>query len=214
MAARASAKSKNARKGKVPSRGKVATLPPQSTRAKNAAKGNGGKRGKVGHNSGGISDEVYQTFLDRIDRTRLAMDKSKELYDQAKGVHQSAFKAAKEAGCDTDAIRLAHKLNKQDAGQVQILYANVSRILDITESPLGTEQLNLFGSIAPPKPAEEKPSVRGLKAGEAGVDRRQNPYTPGSEEFAEYDSAWVKGQERIAARMGDKATDSGAAKPH
>lgn len=210
MAARASAKSKKARQGKVPSRGRVATLPRQSARAKNAAPKS--RRGKVGHNSGGIPDETYSTFLDRIDRTRKAMDTAKVAYDQAKGVHQSAFTAAKEAGCDTDAIRLAHKLDKQDAGQVQILYANVARVLDITDSPLGTEQLNLFGLIAPPKPAEEKPSVRGLKAGEAGVDRSHNPHTPGSEAFEEYDSAWVKGQQRIASRMAEGT--SGAAKSH
>lgn len=201
MANRASAKSKKARTGKVVSRGRVAVLPKQSK----AAKGKGKKRG-IGDNSGsGVPDEIYERHIAKIDSTSKAMNKAKEAFDQAKGMHQSAYKAAKGDGVDIDAVRLARKLDKQDAGVTQILYANTARVLNLMGSPLGEEQMDLFGAINP-KPPEEAPGVRGLKAGEAGVDRTANPYKPGSSEYQAYDDQWLVGQSRIAERMGSEAT--------
>jgi hypothetical protein len=143
---------------------------------------------------------VYERHLAKIDSTAKAMEKAKEAYDQAKGVHQSAFKAAKGDGCDIDAIRLARKLDKQDAGVTQITYANVSRVLNIMGSPLGDGQLDLFGAIAQPdKKGDDNTDGKdayllGEQAGKDAVNADANPFTPGSLKFGQWASGWEKGQ--------------------
>lgn len=183
MAERARSKKKPGA-GKVKSRGRVATLPKKS------------KRGR-GDNSGdhSVPDEVYERHLAKINSTEKAMDRAKAEYDQAKGVHQSAYKAAKSDGCDIDAIKRARKLDAQDHGIVQITYANVARVLNIMGSPLGSQQLDLFGSITAPAASPIDPYVRGEADGKAAVDPGGNPYTPGSEEFQRYAEGWAAGQQ-------------------
>lgn len=194
MATRANAKNRKAKTGKIVSRGKVATLP------KSAMKAKGKKRG-IGHNSGGgIPDEIYERHLAKIDTTAKAMEKAKEAFDQAKGVHQSAYKTAKNDGCDIDAIRLARKLDKQDHGVTQVTYANVARVLNIMGSPLGAEQLDLFGSIVEPSPAVDV-ALQGQNAGKNGEPMTNNPWPPGSEDFQVWHENWTLGQSQIAEGM-------------
>ena len=163
------AKPKSA-KGKVKGKA-IATLPKSAK----------GKR-RAGHNSGKIPDEVYERHLAKIDTTAKAMDKAKEAYDQAKGVHQSAFKAAKGDGCDIDAIRLARKLDKQDAGVTQVTYANTARVLNLMGSALGEDQLNLFGSIVEPPPKVDV-ALQGQQAGKNAEPASNNPWPAGTDEF-------------------------------
>jgi len=199
MAQRARAKKTAKSRGVVKSRGTVAVLPKRKAK----------RRGR-GDNSGdhSVPDEVYERHMAKIDSTAKAMERAKAEYDQAKGVHQSAFKAAKGDGCDIDAIRLARKLDKQDSGVTQVMYANVSRVLNLMESPLGSKQLDLFGAIAPPAPGPIDPRERGLADGKAAVDAGANPYTPGSEEFIQYAEGWTAGQAENASKIGkaDSAT--------
>lgn len=195
MATRASGKKKT--KGKIPMKGD----PRKGSRGKVAKVAK--KRGR-GDNSGdhAVPDEVYERHLSKIDSTAKAMEKAKEAYDQAKGVHQSAYKAAKNDGCDIDAIRLARKLDKQDAGVTQVTYANVSRVLNIMGSPLGSQQLDLFGSIAQPEvQAKVDPGAQGLNAGRNGENRGNNPFNPGTPEFEQWDGSWIKGQAEIVKTM-------------
>jgi hypothetical protein len=170
----------------------VATLPKQSKR----------KRGK-GDNSGdyAVPDEVYERHLAKINSTEKAMDKAKIEYDQAKGVHQSAYKAAKGDGCEIDAIRLARKLDKQDHGLTQIIYANVARVLNIMDSPLGSKQLDLFGAIVAATPAPADPGRLGEQAGREAVDAGANPYTPGSDDFVVWADGWARGQQANAEKF-------------
>ena len=93
MAQRARAKKTAKSRGVVKSRGTVAVLPKRKAK----------RRGR-GDNSGdhSVPDEVYERHLAKIDSTAKAMERAKAEYDQAKGVHQSAFKAAKGDGCDID----------------------------------------------------------------------------------------------------------------
>ena len=160
-----------------------------------------GAKAKIGHNSGRIPDEVYERHLAKIDATAKAMEKAKELFDQAKGVHQSAFKSAKNDGCDIDSIKLARKLHAQDHGVIQVTYANVSRVLTIMKSPLGEEQLNLFGAIEAPAPVVDV-ALQGQAAGKNGEPMGSNPHTPGSPEFAVWHENWTLGQQQIADSMG------------
>lgn len=192
--AKGKAKAKSAKGGKVKSRGRVATLPKQSKPK---------KRG-VGDNSGDhkVPDEVYERHLSKINSTEKSMEKAKVEYDQAKGVHQSAYKSAKNDGCNIDAIRLARKLDKMDHGAVVIDYADVGRVLNLMKSPLGDTQLDLFGSMVS-SPAKESPSLAGAHAGKNGERRDGNPFMPGTAEFQEYDASWLAEQKKIAGEMGE-----------
>lgn len=188
MASRANPKKKAAAaKGKVPSRGRVATLP-KKTKA---------KKRRRGDNSGdhSVPDEVYERHLAKINSTEKAMQKAKEEFDQAKGVHQSAYKAAKGDGCDIDAIKLARNLDQQDHGVTQITYANVARVLNLLESPLGSAQMDLFGAIVTVDSPKVDPFVRGEADGKAAVDAGDNPYNAGSSEFQRWAEGWAKGQQ-------------------
>ena len=188
MAQRASGKNqKAAAKGKVPSRGNVATLPKKAK----------AKKPRRGHNSGdhSVPDEVYERHLAKINSTEKAMQKAKEEFDQAKGVHQSAYKAAKGDGCDIDAIKHARKLDQQDHGMTQIMYANVSRVLNIMGSALGSEQMDLFGAIASVDAPKVDPFVRGEADGRAAVDAGDNPYNAGTDDFEKWAEGWAKGQQ-------------------
>lgn len=191
MAARANPKNKakaKAAKGRVPSRGTVATLP---KKAKN-------KKRRRGDNSGdhSVPDEVYERHLAKINSTEKAMQKAKEEFDQAKGVHQSAYKAARGDGCDIDAIREARKLDQQDHGVTQIKYANVARVLNIMGSGLGSDQLDLFGGILSMGKPKVDPAKDGFKAGVEAQPVENNPFAPGSEDFVAWANAYAEGQQK------------------
>lgn len=196
MAARASGKKKIVKK-KLPMKG-------DSRQASRGRVAKTSKKRRRGDNSGdhSVPDEIYERHIAKIDTTAKAMEKAKEAFDQAKGVHQSAYKAAKGDGCDIDAIRLARKLDKQDAGVTQITYANVSRVLNLMGSPLGSDQLDLFGAIAGPAVvAKVDPMAQGLRAGRDGENRSNNPFSPGSDDFKTWDDYWITGQSEIVAKM-------------
>jgi hypothetical protein len=77
---------------------------------KKPPKGGQASRGRVakaksgrGDNSGdhGVPDEVYDRHLKKIEATAKALDKAREALNQARGEHRSAYKLAKDDGCDT-----------------------------------------------------------------------------------------------------------------
>lgn len=156
------------------------------------------KPGEAGHNSGVVPDEVYDRHLKKIDLTAKALDKAKEVYDQARGVHRSAFKAAKDDGVNIDAVRLARKLDKLDLGVVATDYSDTGRVLRLMKSPLA-EQLNLFADVAPPAPVN--PVLAGEHAGKNNAPSDENPYSPGSEPFQMWHDGWLRGQTSIAQEM-------------
>jgi len=203
MAERARAKKKAAKgTGRVPSRGTVATLP-------KSAKAKGKKKPDIGHNSGmhKVPDEVYDRHLAKINSSEKSMQKAKAEYDQARGVHQSAFKAAKNDGCNIDAIRLARKLDSMDHGAVVTDYADVGRVLNLMKSPLGSQQMDLFGSITPPEPPVDA-ALQGQMAGRNGEPAQNNPHTPGTENFTIWAENWVAGQGQLQDGIGKSGTDA------
>lgn len=172
----------------------------KTKRAAKSAKGKGGKAKKagIGHNSGQVPDEVYERHLRKIDQTANAMDKAKEVYDQAKGVHQSAYKAAKEDGCNIDGIKLARKLDQQDAGAVVINYADTGRILRLMRSPLSV-QMSLFDDIQLPKDVQA--AMDGKNAGRLSAARDTNPHQQGTAEYEHWDSSWVAAQQELSPEL-------------
>jgi len=176
----------------------------KSTKGRSASGGAVGSRGRVaktaspgkGHNSGGPSDELYQRHWAKIETTAKAVEKAKEAYDQAKGVHQSAYKTAKSDGCDTDAIRALRKLHKQDQGVVTMLYSNIARVARIVGSPYGPDQLDLFSGMEEPGEVVDV-ALQGLNAGKNAEPVDNCPYPPGSDNYVMWRDNWEKGQEQV-----------------
>lgn len=159
-------------------------------RAKGSAKPRKGAKAKaksngVGHNSGGIPDEVRQRWWDKIDQLARAVERAKTPYDSAKGKLQNAYKAAEEDGVDTDALRAARKAQKQDRAQFAMTYRETGRFLRLIKSPLADpEQLNLFADPEWPEPVNA--NLAGYQVGKAGGPIDENPHTPGTANFTQW----------------------------
>jgi hypothetical protein len=148
--------------------------------AKAKAKSNG-----VGHNSGGVPDEVRQRWWDKIDQLAKALDRAKVPYDSAKGKLQQAYGAAEEDGVDVNALRAARKAQKQDRAVFAHTYVETGRFLRLINSPLADpEQLNLFPDPGWPEPVNA--NLAGYVVGKAGGPIDDNPHTPGTESFAQW----------------------------
>lgn len=178
--------------------------------AKNKAKAKAKKAPKSpgkGHNSGAfhaVPDETYDRNIKKILNTKKALDKIKIEYDQKRGEHRAAYSTAKQDGCDIDAIRLALKLEESDAGVVVTTYSNVGRILKLIESPLA-EQMDLFQNMVIPLPANA--TLAGTQAFKEGHERGSNPFKAGTQEYANFDEAWMEAQKATAMEMGDSAVN-------
>lgn len=191
MAERARAKKKAAAKKKVPpkgaqgSRGRVARV----------AKAKSGR----GDNSGehGVPDEVYDRHLKAIDRTARALDKAQEELNQKRGEHRSAYKLAKDDGCDIEAIKLARKLDQTDHGIVIVTYSNTGRVLQLMRSPLA-EQLDLFASMAPVVEKMKEEGVDQVLAGAHAFSNEEpmdnNPHIPGTMKFGQWEAGYLRAQ--------------------
>lgn len=137
-------------------------------------------------------DEVYDRHLKIIERTQNVLLK-------AQAANRAAFSQAKADGCDVDAIKRARKMHEEDHGAVLISYSETARCLRLLKSPL-YEQLDMFAALEGAG-AKINAASDGLMAGRNGKNRTDNPFTPGSDEFAQWDSNWLDGQKEIAAGM-------------
>lgn len=180
------AKKKSAAKGRVPSRGTVATLPRQSKSKR--------KRGGIGDNSGlhALSDNDVLYHQDQLDVGRRKIKTLAEEMTQLRGVYQSKRKTAKKAGFNLDAYDINVKLENLDMGKVQVDYADAGRYLKVRGSPLA-EQLMLFQNMETPAPKVDA-NLQGQQAGKNAENAENNPFKPGTDEFVSWAEGWATGQ--------------------
>lgn len=193
MASRANPKKKAASaKGKVPSRGRMATLP----------KTKKGKKRGIGDNSGihAVPDETILRAIETLRTKKRAMKKVQEEFDQVKGVYRSARKKAKADGLNMDAFDLIEALENQDQGSVLINHADAGRYLKLTESPLAL-QMELFQNLSAPAPKVDA-NLQGQQAGKNAEDAENNPFQAGSEDFVAWAEGWATGQQMNAEKIG------------
>lgn len=193
MAERAKSK-KTAAKGRVSSRGTVATLPKK------------GKKAGMGHNSSGmhaVPDEVIKRHLETLKAKKKALDKVvadyREALDQARGVYRSARKVAQKEGVNLKGFDIMIALDGEDMGHVQVNYADVARYQKLTDSPL--LQLDMFSGMLAPEPKVDV-ALQGQQAGKEGVDRSDNPHKPGSDDYLIWEENWQIGQNQNIAKLG------------
>lgn len=180
MAERAKAKAKKAT-GQKPPKGA------QGSRGK-VAKTGGDEVPDKGHNNRGPSAALIKSHHEKIDAIETRMRAAKAKLDQIKGEHRSAYAVAKQDGIVVDDFKLARELDKRDHGEVIIGYANVGTYLAAIKSPLAT-QLELFQDMAKNPPVN--PRLDGEAAFKNKETRDNNPHTPGTESYAEWDGGWT-----------------------
>lgn len=182
-------------------------------KAKKGPKGGQASRGKVakpddkpssGHNSGKVGPEVIRMHHEKIDAIETQVKSTKAKYDQKRGELRAAYAVVKQDGIAVDDFKLARELDKRDHGEVVVGFANVGEYLSAIKSPLAV-QMDLFQNINIPLPANA--TLAGTQAYKSGMDRDTNPFKPGTDEFANYDGAWLAAQTATASEMGENAVN-------
>ena len=169
----------------------------ERARAKKKSKAPKGKNGaaKPGHNSGEVPDEIILRWNAKIEVAANAAQRAKDAHDSAKGKLQSIYKAAKDDGVDIDALKEVRKMDKGDHAEVELRYRNTGRYLRVLESKLAV-QFELFPEVK--QSASVSAWLAGTRAGKSGVSIDENPHTPGSEVFEEWNGGWRNGQTKLA----------------
>jgi hypothetical protein len=197
MAERARAKAKpKAAKGKKPdvpagatgSRGKVAKT----------------KSAKIGDNSGKVDPALVAMHNEKLNEIEIREKKARDKLNQIVGERRAAYAVVKQDGIAVDDFKLARELDKRDHGEVITGYANVGEYLAAIKSPLST-QMDLFANIQIPLPANA--TLAGTQAYKSGLDRDTNPFKPGTDEFVNYDEAWLAAQNATAQEMSEASVN-------
>lgn len=179
-------------------------------KAKKGPKGGQASRGKVaksepgpGHNSGGPSPALVKSHHEKISAIEKRMEAAKAKYDQIKGEHRSAYAVVKQDAIDVEGFKIARKLHAEDHGIVVTTYANVGTYLAAIQSELAT-QLDLFQELsnAPPHNA----TLAGAHAFRSGNDRTTNPYQQGTDQYVDFDAAWMEAANATNLTDGDGTT--------
>lgn len=194
LAERAKAKAKPKAKKKAPegaqaSRGRVA-------KTKSASPG-------PGHNGKGPSPALIKSHHEELDAIETRMAAAKAKYDQIRGEHRSRYATVKDDGIDLNGFKLARALHKEDHGIVVTTYANVGTYLAAIKSELAT-QLDLFQDLAKAPP--HNPTLAGSAAFANSEPRSNNPYQANTDEFVEFDNAWMAAANATDLKDGDGQT--------
>jgi hypothetical protein len=147
-----------------------------------------------GHNGpppSNVPDSVYLDWLKQIGPAEKAVEAAAAVLKSRKGKLGNIYKAAKNDGCNTDAIRAARHHDRLDHLQVTQDYTDTGRVLRLMESPLAT-QFSLFNQPEWPEPVSI--ALAGFAAGKRGDDINTSPHPPGSENDSLWRENWTKGQ--------------------
>lgn len=96
-----------------------------------------------------------------------------------------------------DRARKSRDLSGEYRAKQEAAYA---RLMDFERKPVGYQ-----GGLQLPMTSADAARVdfEGLEAGKSKHNRGDNPYVPGSDEFARWDDAWLRGQATIASSLTD-----------
>jgi hypothetical protein len=172
-------------------------------RRKTNGKDDGSKRrAGVGHNSqgGNVPDEVYRRWLSKIENADNIYEKAKDRAKSLKGELGAIYSAAKEDGCNIDAIKEARAKHKLDHLTVAQDYDDMGRVLRLMKSPLAV-QLKLFEEVE--RSPEANAAMAGELAGRRGDPVDDNPHPPGTELFVTWRANWDKGQQALQETLRD-----------
>lgn len=193
---------------------KVEGLEEVSKLANSAASG---KTKGIGHNSGGITDDDLKRMIDESAAAKSDVDAAQKILDKAKGVYRASLKVVKDrAGAamkDAVVNYLVEKKQRENSGDGVVItdQRNKARILRVMSDPLYT-QWKLF---------DDEPDTAGTKAerkSPPGMDAElqgqhafhnsepisNNPFTPGTDNFVQWEAGWKNAERAAVAKMGPK----------
>jgi len=177
----------------------------------NSAKANGATNG--GHNSSavvtGISDEELQQLTQQCIDADAEVQTARKLVDKKMGVYRNALKVAKSKGAPKEEIEEYIKMRKFRAkfgdGAIISQHRNLGRIGRV----MGDQTIvkfNLYSLLEEgdalngvkqegSEPIEKLDAeLQGQNAFRHGNPRSGNKYTPGSEEYAQWDTGWLNAE--------------------
>lgn len=169
------------------------------------------KRGKRGHNKGPLSEETAKMHISLIQEARTNWRALRDEATKGSGVLRNRIKIAKGDGLDTTALLKALDEADRPAGAVITEHRNMTRYLTLMGSPLGT-QLSLLedatadGDDRPTNSSAMDAELQGQHAWSNGEPVANVPFTPGSEEFAQWVAGWNAAQHNAVVKMGESAS--------
>jgi hypothetical protein len=169
----------------------------ERARAKRKTKGKDGNG--IGHNGGPMlgdkaKSQVYRRWLDKIEHADVRYEAAKDIAKSRKGELGSIYAAAKEDGCNIDAIKEARAKHKLDHLTVAQDYDDMGFVLRLMKSPLA-EQLNLFAT--PQRDEETNVAIAGELAGRRGDAIDENPHDVGTAYYVTWRAAHERGQKAL-----------------
>jgi hypothetical protein len=176
-----------------------------------------------------VSGETKAKHWNKIRQLKAAVQKLTDEKNSKNGEFRAAVKAAKDAGCDTDAMLEVLKLSKWEPEEIATFFSGVNEFLVIAKVPVPKvpQQLGLFHDgtgigervdnaafeAADPKdftPAQlDAAQASGKKKGLDGRPITDNPHEEGSPLALRWTGGWREGQNELA----DKAFRGGAPAP-
>lgn len=142
-----------------------------------------------------LDEATFQHHVQMIQGAHLRLeDKLKECASE-RAVLGNAKKAAKKAGVPVDAVMMALRLKKREAGEVVTEFRNVGKVLKILEAPLGT-QWGLFTDVEVVDVMDA--DAAGFHAGKNNEFSDNNPHAAGTEEHQKWHGGWLRAQAELA----------------
>ena len=142
--------------------------------------------------------EVVDRWWQKIVVAQAAVERAAKPLKSRKGELSAVYKAAKADGIDVDALKDAITADSGDHLNFLSRYASTGKYLRAHRSPLGT-QLGLFPLDAIPEIS--RAAMAGKRSGLLGRSIDENPYQPGSENFAAFAEHWHVGQAQVRSTM-------------
>jgi hypothetical protein len=175
----------------------------ERARAKRKTKGKDGNG--IGHNSTPMlgnktKAEIYDRWLGKIEHADVRYEAARDLAKTRKGELGTIYEAAKEDGCNIDAIKEARKKHKLDHLTVAQDYEDMGFVLRRMKSPLA-EQLNLFAPAV--RDEETNVAIAGELAGRRGDSIDENPHDVGTAYFVTWRAAHERGQKALQETLRD-----------
>ncbi len=161
---------------------------------KQASRGRVARAPGMGHNSGQPAPALVKTHHEKLTAIETRMEAARVKLQQIRGEHRSAYAVVKQDGIDLEGFKLARKLDAEDHGIVVTTYSRVGEYLAAIKSELAT-QMDLFQSIDIPLPANA--TLAGTQAFANKEPRTNNPFQQGTEEYANFDTAWMAAADKV-----------------
>lgn len=175
---------------------------------------------KAGHNSGEPPDEVIKRNADAIEVALVELDAALRIVQGARANLGAARKTAKtdlgsKAWVDSvvDAVKLKRVAEKGGSSEIVTEHRQMGRVLRLLDTPLG-HQFGLYNMLAEADaangvaPSAMDAELQGQHAWANNEPISNNPFTPGTENFVQWETGHNNAMAAHARKMGPEGEAS------